>query len=89
VAGLTADPHGTLAAVEHHHRCVYCATQWFCHEDCPYAGPSACADCRDRVRASPGITRRVVRLTDSSVLQRLADREGQLLRDLLRRRRSQ
>jgi hypothetical protein len=67
---------------------VYCRTPWFCHEDCPLAGPAACADCREKVRRSPTIPRRVIMLEDSSrVLDSLAEREAARLRELLRRRR--
>jgi hypothetical protein len=40
------------------------------------------------IRTSPGMTRRVVPLSDSSVLERLADLAGDDLRERLRRRRS-
>ena len=72
--------------MEHPHRCVYCAALWSCLEDCPFAGPSACAECREKLRTSPGMTRRVVPLTDSRVLERLTENAGERLRDLLRRR---
>jgi hypothetical protein len=73
--------------VEHHHRCVYCRSEWFCHEDCPLAGPSACDACREELRRSPDIPRRVIALSDGSpVLDRLAEREAERLREILRRR---
>ena len=73
--------------MEHHHRCVYCRSEWFCHEDCPLAGPSACDACRDKLRRSPDIPRRVIALSDGSqVLDRLAEREAERLREMIRRR---
>jgi hypothetical protein len=80
--------YGRLPAVEHHHRCVYCRSEWFCYEDCPLAGPSACDECREKVRRSPDIPRRIVALSDGSqVLDRLAEREAERLRQMFRRRR--
>jgi hypothetical protein len=77
---------GSLRVVEHHHRCLYCVALWVCDENCPFAGPSVCAECREKLRTSPGMTRRVVPRTDVRVLARLADDAGARLRDLLRRR---
>jgi hypothetical protein len=65
---------------------VYCRLLWFCHEDCPLAGPSACADCREKVRRSPDTPRRVIMLQDGSrVLESLAEREAERIRELIRR----
>jgi hypothetical protein len=72
--------------VEHRHRCVYCQTSWFCHEDCPLAGPAACADCIAKLQRSPDTPRRVIMLPDGSrALDRLAEREAERIRDTLRR----
>jgi hypothetical protein len=73
--------------VEHHHRCVYCRSEWFCYEDCPFAGPSACDECREKLRRSPDIPRRVIALNNGSqVLDRLAEREAERIRQMFRRR---
>jgi hypothetical protein len=73
-------------AVEHRHHCVYCQTFWFCHEDCPLTGASACATCREKLRRSPDMPRRVIALDEGSqVLDRLAQHEGERLRRLLRK----
>ena len=73
--------------MEHPHRCVYCSSEWFCYEDCPLAGPSACDQCREKLRRSPEIPRRVIALSEGSqVLDRLAEREAERLRQRLRRR---
>jgi hypothetical protein len=67
--------------VEHRHRCVYCHTLWFCYEDCPLAGASACVDCREKLARSPDIPRRVIALERGSpVLDRLAEREAERIR---------
>jgi hypothetical protein len=59
---------------------------WFCHEDCPLAGPAACAECIENLRRSPGMPRRVVMLKDGSrALDRLAEREAERIRETLRR----
>lgn len=78
---------GRLLAVEHRHHCVYCQTLWFCHDDCPLAGPSVCAACREKLRRSPDMPRLVIALHDGSeVLARLAEHEGERIRELFRRR---
>jgi hypothetical protein len=72
--------------VEHRHRCVYCDSLWFCHEDCPFAGLSACADCREKLRQAPGMPRRVIALrARSPVLDRLTEHTAERLRRSLRR----
>jgi hypothetical protein len=48
------------------------------------AGPSACADCREKIRQSPDMPRRVIALKDSRVLDRLAEREAERIRRLIR-----
>jgi hypothetical protein len=73
------------AAMEHHHRCVYCATVWFCHEDCVLSGASACEDCREKLRMSPEMQRRVVDLRDRRVMDRLIEHASENIRKLLRR----
>jgi hypothetical protein len=73
--------------VEHKHRCVYCEALWFCHEDCPFDGPSACTSCRDKIRQSPEVPRRVIALDDTRLLDRLAEREADRVRQMIRRRR--
>jgi hypothetical protein len=71
--------------VEHRHHCLYCRVQWFCHEDCPLAGPSACEECRQKLRQSPDMPRRLIALRDSRVLDHLAEQEAQRIRQQLRR----
>jgi hypothetical protein len=66
--------------VEHRHRCVYCRSEWFCYEDCPLAGLSACEGCREKLRESPDMPRRVIALNDTRVLDRLAQREADRIR---------
>jgi hypothetical protein len=75
-----------LRAVEHRHRCIYCHAEWFCHEDCPRAGLSACEGCREKLARSPEMPRRVIALDDTRVLDRLAEREAERLREMIRRR---
>jgi hypothetical protein len=65
---------------------VYCRVFWFCHEACPLAGPSACAECREKIRRSPDMPRRVIMLEDGSrVLDSLAEVEAERIRALIRR----
>jgi len=78
---------GSLARVEHRHRCVYCRTLWFCHEDCPLAGASACEECREKIRLSPQTPRRVIPLASGDrVLDRLTEQIAERLRQRLRQR---
>jgi hypothetical protein len=70
--------------VEHSHHCLYCYTRWFCHEDCVLAGPSVCEPCRDKLRGSPDMPRRVIALSDPQVVDRLVQRETERLRGRLR-----
>jgi hypothetical protein len=73
--------------MEHEHRCVYCRTLWFCHEDCPVVGPSACEECCEKIRRSPETPRRVVPLgSDDRVLDRLTEHTAERLRQRLRQR---
>jgi hypothetical protein len=73
--------------VEHRHRCVYCRTLWFCHEDCPLAGASACEECREKIRLSPQTPRRVIPLASGDrVLDRLTEQIAERLRQRLRQR---
>jgi hypothetical protein len=72
--------------MEHRHRCVYCSAAWFCYDDCPLPGPSACEDCREKINRSPGTPRRVIPLSaGSGVLDRLAKHEAERLRRLIGR----
>ena len=72
--------------MEHPHRCVYCSAAWSCYDDCPLPGPSACEACRERIKGSPDIPRRVIPLTaDSEVLDALAKHEAERLRRLIGR----
>ena len=79
-------------AVEHPHRCVYCANVWFCHEDCPLAGPSVCAECHEKLLVAPPETPlRVIALERGSrVLDCLAEYDAaRITRQLKRRDRPQ
>jgi hypothetical protein len=74
------------AAMEHRHGCVYCSVEWFCNEDCPVPGLSACAACRENISRSPDTPRRVIPLSAGSpVLDRLAEQEAERLRRLIGR----
>jgi hypothetical protein len=76
--------------VEHHHRCVYCRTEWSCHEECPLAGPSVCTDCREKLAdAPPGTPYRVIPLDRATrILGSLVEHEAdRLTRELKRRQR--
>jgi hypothetical protein len=77
----------TLPAVEHGHICVYCGARWFCHEDCPFAGPSACESCS--VNLTPNRPRRVIPLRHSWVMNRLTEQTSERIRKLIRRDRPQ
>jgi hypothetical protein len=66
--------------MEHRHRCIYCRTEWSCLDDCPLAGLSACDGCRERLRRSPDMPRRVIALEDTRVLDRLVERESERIR---------
>jgi len=78
---------GTLPAVEHGHTCVYCGAQWFCYEDCPFAGPSACEACS--VNLAPNTPRRVIPLRDNWLFDRLTDQAAERIRQKFRRDRPQ
>jgi hypothetical protein len=70
--------------MEHPHRCVYCSAAWFCYDDCPLPGPSACEPCRERIKGSSGAPRRVIPLrAGSQVLDALAKQEAERLRRLI------
>lgn len=74
--------------MEHPHRCLYCETRWSCREECVLAGPSVCADCRERVLQSPELPRRVIPLRNPHVvIDWLAEDVADRLRDRFRRRR--
>ena len=66
--------------MEHRHRCVYCRAEWSCAEDCVLAGLSACEGCRNELRRSPDMPRRVIALEDTRVLDRLTQREIERIR---------
>jgi hypothetical protein len=71
--------------MEHRHRCLYCDAAWSCGDDCPYAGPSACERCRERLRRTPGAPRRVIPLrAGSPVLDGLTEHTAERLRRRLR-----
>jgi hypothetical protein len=82
-------PGATLPAMEHPHRCVYCRSLWFCYEDCPLAGPSACEKCREKLLRSPETPRPVIPIErNSRVLDRLLEYDADRIREnLIRRRR--
>jgi hypothetical protein len=88
-AGASSAAKGRMvdfAAMEHRHRCVYCAEGWSCDDDCPLPGPSACEACRGRIKGSPGTPRRVIALrAGSQVLDSLAKHEADRLRRLIGR----
>ena len=77
--------------MEHPHRCVYCSEHWFCYEDCPLAGASVCAACREKLREAPEDTPlRVIPLLDrrdSWVFDRLIEYDAERVRHEIRRRR--
>ena len=71
--------------MEHRHRCVYCDALWFCYEECALPGPSACDECREKIRRSPDMPRRVIALgTGGRTLDLLTQREAERLRQRLR-----
>ena len=75
--------------MEHPHRCVYCRDRWLCYDDCPLAGASVCANCRERLRTCPDTPLRVIPLQDRRdgwVFDRLIEYDAERMRRELRRR---
>ncbi len=69
--------------MEHAHSCLYCGARWLCEDDCLFAGPSACESCV--MNLGPNATRRVIPLRDTWILNLLAERAAEQLREKLRR----
>ena len=64
-----------------------CRALWFCFEDCPLPGASACEACCEKIRLSPETPRRVIPLArGDQVLDRLTEHAAERLRQRLRQR---
>ncbi|MBI3824959.1 MAG: hypothetical protein HY294_03080 [Candidatus Rokubacteria bacterium] len=67
---------------------MYCRARWRCEEECPLDGPSACAECRERLLDADEEPARLIAVPlDAAMLQRLIQAEvTRFRREIFRKR---